>query len=143
MKIIQIIKANAVPLCAVAMGTGTAAASSLLFALAGNQSLRGGSYSTPVLPEERDQIFLTTSALSSTQHASPDADKICMCHNLQQDPTPCKPYHTPLIQSVKGDGLHGEVIPSSTAGFTLESYMKEEHPGLLEGLLYHGSGSVE
>ncbi|KAK1878116.1 Hydroxyethylthiazole kinase, partial [Dissostichus eleginoides] len=39
---IQIIKANAVPLCAVAMGTGTAAASSLLFALAGNQSLRGG-----------------------------------------------------------------------------------------------------
>lgn len=30
------------PLCAVAMGTGTAVASSLLFALAGNQSGSGG-----------------------------------------------------------------------------------------------------
>ena len=39
---IKIIKANAVPLCAVAMGTGTGAASSLLFALAGNQSVSGG-----------------------------------------------------------------------------------------------------
>ncbi|KAK2833429.1 hypothetical protein Q5P01_017318 [Channa striata] len=39
---IQIIKANAVPLCAVAMGTGMAVASSLLFALAGNQSASGG-----------------------------------------------------------------------------------------------------
>lgn len=39
---IKIIKANAVPLCAVAMGTGTAAASGLLFALARNQSASGG-----------------------------------------------------------------------------------------------------
>ncbi|KAK2893810.1 hypothetical protein Q8A73_016294 [Channa argus] len=39
---IQIIKANAVPLCAVTMGTGMAVASGLLFALAGNQSTSGG-----------------------------------------------------------------------------------------------------
>lgn len=47
------------------------------------------------LPKERVQVFLATSALSSTQLATPDPDKICMCHNLQNDPTPCKSYHTP------------------------------------------------
>lgn len=29
-----------------------------------------------------------------------------MCHNLQHDPTPCKPYHTPLTQYVCF-GAHG------------------------------------
>lgn len=117
---IQIIKANAVLLCAVTMGTVTVAASSLLFALAGNQSWSGGgdgrgrvggdvawrgmveviqrleahrgfvqqtgSRSTLVLSRGRDQVFLTTSALSSTQHAPPDPDKICMCHNHNMHP---------------------------------------------------------
>jgi len=40
-------------------------------------------------------VFLTTSALSSSQHASPDPDKICIRHSLQHDPTPFKLYHTP------------------------------------------------
>lgn len=99
-----------------------------LFALAGNQSVSGGgmhgvewevmrldaSWGTPwlcapstlVFPEGRDQVYLTTSALSSTQRAPPDPDKICMCHNLQHDPTPCKPCHTPLAQFVCF-GAHG------------------------------------
>lgn len=99
-----------------------------LFALAGNQSVSGGgmhgvewevmrldaSWGTPwlcapstlVFPKGRDQVYLTTSALSSTQRAPPDPDKICMCHNLQHDPTPCKPCHTPLAQFLCF-GAHG------------------------------------
>ncbi|CAB1425000.1 unnamed protein product [Pleuronectes platessa] len=89
---IRIIKADAVPLCAVAMGTGTAAASGPLFALAGNQSGRGGGDWTGWSGRKGIGFFLATSALSSPRHAPPDPDKICMCHNHQQhDPTPCNP----------------------------------------------------
>lgn len=96
----------------------------LLFALAANKSADGGgmhgvdwevawrdagrwrwysilrytsalcSNSMLVIPKGRDQVYLTTFAFSSTQHAPPGPDKICMRHSLQHDPTPCKTHRS-------------------------------------------------
>lgn len=127
-------------LCSVTMGTRAVAARSLLFALARNQSTSeggdgwarvGGDVAwhgmveviqhlkvhccfvpklEALLKRGERPLYLTTSALSSTQHLTPDPDKICICNSLQNDTTPPKItflYQLPHCKGAVYFGVHG------------------------------------